>query len=144
MEQNSKFVLDSGMFIAYFQDENDEFSQILDEFIFSEDSTKLVYSNQLNLTEILYILCRNIGLKKARNLIAEMKSLISIIKIENIYDFAGEIKCQFPIALSNCFSIATGLMKNAPIMFLEESELTTSLQERLKDDFKANLKVISL
>lgn len=142
MGNHQKFVFDSGVLLAYLQNENEKFTEIMDELIFSEKSTKVVICDQLTLTEIFYIYCRIHGVKKARVLINDMKSMFEITKIDSLHLIAGKLKCQYPIALSDCFSIALGIVKNAPILFMKEKELTKKIQREIERDYNANLAII--
>jgi len=142
MDNHQKFVFDSGVLLAYIQNENEKFTQIMDELIFSEKSTKVVICNQLTLTEIFYIYCRNHGVKKSTVLINDMKSMFEILKIDSLHLIAGKLKCQYPIALSDCYSIASGIAKNAPILFMNEKELTKKIKIEIERDYRVNLVII--
>jgi predicted nucleic acid-binding protein len=142
IDNHQKFVFDSGVLLAYIQDENEKFKHIMDEFIFSEKSNKVAICNQLSLTEIFYIHCRKQGIKKAKLLIHDMKKMFDVLQIEPLHIIAGKLKCSYPIALSDCFSIASGIVKNAPILFVNESELSEKIQKEIEQDYKANLVII--
>ncbi|MHA1519407.1 MAG: PIN domain-containing protein [Promethearchaeota archaeon] len=142
LDKYKKFVFDSGVLLAYLQNENEKFTQVMDELVFSEKSNKVVFCHQLTLTELFYIHCRKHGVEKATILINDMKSMYEILKIDSLQFIAGKLKCQYPIALSDCFSIASGIEKNIPVLFLNEQELTKKIQKEIERDYKANIVII--
>ncbi len=144
IDNHQKIVFDSGVLLAYIQEENENFTHIMDELVFSEKSEKVVIYNQLTITEIFYIHCRINGVKKATMLINDMRSMFEILQIDSLHTLAGELKCRYPIALSDCFSIASGIVKNIPVLFMKEKELTKKIQEEIERDYNANLAVLAL
>ena len=139
---HQKFVFDSGVILAYIQNENEKITQLMDEVIFSEESKKTVLCTQLSLTEIFYIHCRIHGMENASSLIEDMKSMFDVLTVNSLHLIAGKLKCKYPIALSDCFSIASGIVKNVPVVFMQEKEFTKKIQNEIEQDFHVNLVII--
>ncbi len=144
INNHQKYVFDSGVILAYLQDENDKLTEILNDLVFSEQSQKLVICNQITLTEIFYIHCRKNGFNTATKLIDDMRSMFEVLKVDSLYLVAGKLKCKYPIALSDCFSIASGIVEKAPVLFINESELTETIQRQIEKEYKINLVIIEI
>ena len=144
INNHQKFVFDSGVILAYLQDENDKLTEILNDFIFSEQSQKLVICNQITFTEIFYIHCRKYGFNKATKLIDDIRPMFEVLKVDSLNLVAGKLKCKYPIALSDCFSIASGIVEKAPVLFINENELTETIQKQIEKEYNINLVIIEI
>ena len=142
MADQPAFVFDSGVMLAYIQDEHHAFTQILDDLIFSENSTKSVVLNQLTLTEIFYIHCHSHGPVKAEELLADIGSTCNVLPTERLVQLAAKLKCRYPIALSDCYSIASGIVSKYPVLFMNEREITPQILKDLQSEFSANVVII--
>ena len=75
------------------------------------------------MTELKYLLCRKFDFKKANQLVNDFTSNFIIRDERTIRDTAAQFKCKFPIALSDCYSLALAKMENAQIYMKKEREI---------------------
>jgi len=136
-------VLDTGIYIEYFMLKENKIKKMLREQLFSEDSEIIIRGHYLIKAEIYYIMCRKIGRDKAEEYVKDIEDFITFTSGEFLVQIAGRIKCKYPIALSDCFSISLGYFQNCPIFFLEEKELSKDLIEKINKDFDTKAYVIS-
>ena len=140
MELRKNLVLDTGIMVDYLSENNSIFNDWLDNNIFIEDSNYILHAHNNNKAELLYILCRKFGFKKAKKLITEsIESKIIFHTGETIANIAAQIKCLSPIALVDCFSIATAINFNARIIFKSGKELTSKVCKKIEHNFEITI-----
>ncbi|MHA1721207.1 MAG: PIN domain-containing protein [Promethearchaeota archaeon] len=144
IQQHDRFVLDTSIWISYFEKEGSDLTKILKENLFYENSEKLIYGNSYILSEIGYILCRLHGTKVSKETLSFIESAIIRVNSDKIFRIAAEIKCHFPISLSDCFSIATGKYQKCPILFKMEEELSENRISEIEYMFKVQIVSISI
>ena len=54
-------------------------------------------------------------------------------------DDSFNIKCKYPIAIPDCFSISLAIVQDCPVFFLQEKELSGELIEKIKMEFNADI-----
>jgi len=91
------------------------------------------------LSEIGYILCRIHGIKESQEILPAIEAAIIDVNLSKLYKIASEIKCQFPISLSDCFSIATGKYQACPIIFKKEAELSETRITEIEQMFEVSI-----
>ncbi len=138
----NKLVIDTGVYIEYFQPREDKIKQFLRDTIFTENSRVKLYGNFVIRSEMFYILCRLIGNEKADNRMEEIGKFITYIEDSNMFKLAGQIKCKFSIALTDCYSIATGIFMECPVLFMKEGELNEAIIENINEDFNSNINIL--
>ncbi len=143
LRESRSLVLDTSVLLGYFMNEELSIISLLDKYIFNEDSLLTLYGHNLLMTEIYYILCRVKGISEAENVINTVEKIINIVDESWLFKKAGQIKCKYPIALSDCFSISLGLFQNCPIFFLEERELSRDVIQKLTRDFNCKIYIVS-
>lgn len=74
IQQQPNFVLDSGIWISYIENENFNLTSILKKHLFHETSDKKIYGNSYILSEIGYILCRLHGTQVSKESISYIES----------------------------------------------------------------------
>jgi len=47
-----------------------------------------------------------------------------------LFKRAANIKCRYPIAISDCFSISLAILQECPVFFLPEYELSKDTAEK--------------
>ncbi len=144
LKEYNDVILDTGIYIEYFQPKENKLKKSIRELLFSEDSLITIHSHYLLKSEIYYIMCRYLGRKKAENLIKEIEDFINFISGDFLYQIAGQIKCEYPIALSDCYSIASGVIQDCPILFLKEKELSDEIVKKINDQFNSKIYLIPL
>ncbi len=140
--KHNKCVFETGVWILYLSKEDVKIVKILNENVFSIENNFQIFGNQIMLSEIYYILCRTLGMKKSKGILHHIQRMISIIDSQSIFLLAGMLKCKFPISLADCYSISTGIIRDCPIVFKEEHELNHSVLKEIEEKFKAPIVVI--
>lgn len=143
IQQHPSMVLDTGIWISYIEKEDSNLTTILKENLFYENSNKKIYGNIYILSEIGYILCRLHGTKASKEIVSFIESAIIKVNPEKLFRIAAEIKCHFPISLSDCFSIATGKYQKCPILFKPEEELSENRISEIEQMFKVEIIIAS-
>ncbi|MEB3759318.1 MAG: PIN domain-containing protein [Desulfurococcales archaeon] len=90
------------------------------------------YAVRLGLTEALYVTCRLWGWDKAlqRMQILIDSGTITIIEDEQVWNYAAECKCEIPVSLGDCYTLATAKKYNLKPLFLKpEKELVKNLEK---------------
>lgn len=141
LREQEDIVLDSGIYIEYFTSRESSIKQLIRETIFTEDSKINLHGHYLLKSEIYYIICRFLGAEESEKIMRKIEKFINFISGNFIYSTAGKIKCNFPIALSDCYSIATGLFFNCPILFLKESELSETTIDKINNMFRSKISI---
>lgn len=143
LRETQNLVLDTSVLIGYLMDEKLSIIPLLDEYIFNENSSLTLHGHNILKSEIYYIFCREKGISEAENVINKIENVINIITESWLFEKAGQIKCKYPIALSDCFSISLGLFQDCPIFFLEERELSDGIVDNLNNEFKCKIYIVS-
>jgi hypothetical protein len=139
LREQEDIVLDSGIYIEYFTPKESTIKKLIRETIFTEDSQINLHGHYLLKSEIYYIICRFLGMEESEKIIREIEKYINFISGNFIYNTAGKIKCNFPIALSDCYSISTGIFFNCPILFLKETELSKTTVKKINSKFGSKI-----
>jgi predicted nucleic acid-binding protein len=139
LKESKEIVFDSGVLIAYLAKEGNLPEELLDTFIFSKTTKTMLYIHELAKTEVFYIFCRKKGKDDARKIFNLVETFSRTIKLTLLSQIAGEIKCLFPIALADCYTIACGIFKSCPVFFMPEQELENEIIDRINDEFKSEI-----
>lgn len=143
IEGTEEITLDTGIYIEYFQAEESELKKDLRELLFQEDSKIRLQGHYLLKSEIYYIMCRSLGRERAEDLIEEIEEFINFIDSGFLYRIVGQIKCKYPIALSDCYSIAVGVFQKCPVLFLKENELSDEIVNDINEEFNVEIHILS-
>jgi uncharacterized protein len=135
IKQQEKIVLDTGIWISYLHNEDKTLKEILEKSIFSEESDTIVVGNSLLLSEIYYIICRSQGVEKSTEVMNDLISILILSENYALVELAGRIKCRYSISLADCYSIATGILYECPVLFKQEGELTSAIISSLDAQF---------
>jgi len=123
------YVLDSSFLIYHYYKADSATSDIL----------KGGFLNHVSLSEALYILCRKEGITTTLDFIREILKVIKVVPSERIVLIAGQFKCKYPIALADCWVLATSKVLEAPALFaFKEKELLAhvdAIREEVKVEF---------
>lgn len=144
LNETKNLILDTSVLLCYFTDEIQEVNSILEQYIFKQDSKITLYGHNLIKTELFYITCRLKGINEAVNLVNKLEKIMNSINDSWIYEKAANIKCKFPIAISDCFSIALANLLDCPVFFLPEQELQAKLIENVNDTFNTKIHLIMI
>lgn len=143
LSETSNLILDTSVLIEYFIEEQLSIITLLDEYIFNENSSITLYGHNLLKMELYYIFCRKKGSNEAEDILKKIENVTNIISESWLYEKAGQIKCKYPIAFSDCFSISLGIFQDCPIFFLKEKELSEGIVDKINEEFKAKIYTVS-
>jgi len=143
LSETSNLILDTSVLIGYFMEEHLSIITLLDEYIFNENSSITLYGHNLLKTEVYYIVCRKKGSNEAKNILKQIENVTNIISESWLFEKAGQIKCKYPIAFSDCFSISLGHFQDCPIFFLKERELSEDVIYKINEEFNTKIYIVS-
>ncbi len=141
--ETSNLILDTSVLIGYFMEEQLSIITLLDEYIFNESSSITLYGHNLLKTEVYCIVCRKKGSNEAKDILKKIENVTNIISESWLFEKAGQIKCKYPIAFSDCFSISLGHFQDCPIFFLEERELSEEIVKKVNEEFNTKIYIVS-
>lgn len=96
-------------------------------------------THQLAITELRYVLCRNIGKEKAEARVEKLlaSGYLPVHSISELVETAANYKCRRAISLPDCFSLSLGKERSLPVLFAHrETELHTEMK---KDPFQLQI-----
>ena len=143
LSETSNLILDTSVLIGYFIEEQLSIVTLLDKYIFNKNSSITLYGHNLLKTELYYIICRKKGSNEAKDILIKIENVTNIISESWLFEKAGQIKCKYPIALSDCFSISLGIFQDCPIFFLKEKELSEEIINKINEEFKTKIYAVS-
>jgi len=130
-----RYALDSSILIRYFYLKDKKTQFLIDNGI----------TNIVALSECYYIICRKEGNDHSLKYIDELINLVKLIPSEQIIKIAGQFKCKFPIALADCWTLATAFSLGIKAIFaFKERELIDNLKDiskEVKIEFFESLKI---
>ena len=124
---NTKYSLDGGVLIALALGE--KFTEKLKESILRGEVE--VFTSQIALIEMMYILCRKAGWKIAENKKSSLlfSRMIQVVPLEELLDEVTKIKCERRISLADCCTIALARIYNCKALFVKKER---ELEEEMK------------
>jgi len=143
LSETSNLILDTSVLIGYFTEEQLSIITLLDEYIFNENSLITLYGHNLLKTEVYYIICRKKGNNEAKKILEKIENVTNIISESWLFEKAGQIKCKYPIAFSDCFTISLGHFQDCPIFFLKERELSEEIIKKVNEEFNTKIYIVS-
>ena len=143
LSETSNLILDTSVLIGYFIEKQLSIATLLDKYIFNKNSSITLYGHNLLKTELYYIICRKKGSNEAKDILIKIENVTNIISESWLFEKAGQIKCKYPIALSDCFSISLGIFQDCPIFFLKEKELSEEIINKINEEFKTKIYAVS-
>jgi predicted nucleic acid-binding protein len=122
LEKIDTLVIDTGVLVEFLR--NTKMGILFQTKFLTPPPIQYFYLNPLTYTELLYIFCREFGMKKAEKILEDKLKNFLIIDEDVLRSKAAELKCRFGIALVDCYSIASGHLKNCPVLMKKEQELS--------------------
>ena len=141
LQEMDELVLDTGVLIEYYRN-NQAIVNLLDKYIFYPESKITLFGHNLLKSEIYYIRCRKFGIESAKEYIKHLERVMVTIGEQWLFEQAGRIKCKFPIALSDCYSISLGMLRECPVFFMPEDEIDENTVEKINSEFGAGILVL--
>ncbi len=110
-------VLDSYALLAFFERESG-YEKVKSLFSSAVENNHNLLMSSVNYGEVYYIVLREYGAEKAREIEAVIKTLpLDIVDVDiNLAREAGAIKAHYKLSYADCFSAALAKMKKAEVI----------------------------
>lgn len=138
----SSLVLDTSVLLGYFMDENREINSLLEEYVFTQESKITLYGHNLIKSELYYIACREKGINEAEVVLKKLRSIMNTISDTWLFKKAANIKCNYPIAISDCYSISLAVLQECPVFFLPEYELPGEIVNQINREYNVKIELV--
>ena len=135
-------VLDTSVLLSYFMNEARDINSLLDDYVFTQESKIILYGHNLIKTELLYVICREKDMTEAEMVLKKTAGIMNIISDTWLFKKAANIKCRYPIAISDCYSISLAILQECPLFFLPEVELSREIVEKINREYNAKIQIV--
>jgi len=142
LSETANLILDTSILLGYFMNEAREINKLLEQYVFTQESKIILYGHNLIKSELYYITCRERGTNEAEMVLEKIESIINTISDTWIFKKAASIKCRYPIAISDCFSISLAILQECPVFFLPEYELSLEIAEKINKDYDVKIHIV--
>jgi len=135
-------VLDTSVLLGYFMSEARDINSLLEAYVFTQESKITLYGHNLINSEIFYITCREKGITEAEMVLKKTKAIMNTISDTWLFKKAANIKCRYPIAISDCYSISLAILQECPVFFLPEVEFSREIVDKINREFNAKIQIV--
>ncbi len=135
-------VLDTSVLLGYFISEARDINSLLEEYLFTQESKIVLYGHNLIKSELFYITCREISMTEAEMVLKKTESIMNTIGDTWLFKKAANIKCRYPIAISDCYSISLAILQECPVFFLPEVELSREIVNQINKEYNAKIHIV--
>ena len=133
--QDASITVDTGILIELLEDS--DLGKVFYQKVLEKPQFQNIYISPLTDTELKYIFCRRNGYNDAKELVLEFLKDFIICSESELRDEAFRLKCNFPISIADCYSLAVGKVFNIPVYMIKEKEI-----EKVIDKLLSMVKVI--
>jgi len=103
--------------------------EIFKEMLFQTPEIGEHWMTDIGFSEIYYLICRSVKKDDFNRIIKELTNLIEISSVTDLKETAGQIKCEFPISLPDCYNIALAEKIKGKAIFKHEKEINKGLEK---------------
>ena len=135
-------VLDTSVLLGYFMSEARDINSLLEAYVFTQESKIILYGHNLIKSEIFYITCREKGITEAEMVLKKTEGIMNTISDTWLFKKAANIKCRYPIAISDCYSISLAILQECPVFFLPEVELSREIVDKINREYNAKIQIV--
>ena len=135
-------VLDTSVLLGYFMSEARNINSLLEAYVFTQESKIILYGHNLIKLEIFYITCREKGITEAEMVLKKTEGIMNTISDTWLFKKAANIKCRYPIAISDCYSISLAILQECPLFFLPEVELSREIVDEINREYNAKIQIV--
>ena len=135
-------VLDTSVLLGYFMSEARDINSLLEEYVFTQESKIILYGHNLIKSELFYITCREKSLTEAEMVLKKTEGIMNTISDTWLFKKAANIKCRYPIAISDCYSISLAILQECPVFFLPEVELSREIVNQINKEYNAKIQLV--
>ena len=133
--QEASITVDTGILIELLEDS--DLGKVFYQKVLEKPQVQNIYISPLTDTELKYIFCRRNGYEEAKELVSEFLKDFIICSESKLRDEAFRLKCNLPISVADCYSLAVGRVFNIPVYMIKEKEI-----EKVIDKLLSMVKVI--
>ena len=92
------------------------------------------YAARFTLSEAFYVTCRLWGRERAEERMTLLleSGVIEIVEDEKLWEYAGDCKCRIPVAIGDCYTLATAKLYAAKPLFLRPEREIIENMERIR------------
>ena len=135
-------VLDTSVLLGYFMSEARDINSLLEEYLFTQESKIILYGHNLIKSELFYITCREKSMTEAEMVLKKIEGIMNTISDTWLFKKAANIKCRYPIAISDCYSISLAILRECPVLFLPEVELSREIVNQINKEYNAKIQLV--
>jgi len=135
-------VLDTSVLLGYFMSEARNINSLLEAYVFTQESKIILYGHNLIKLEIFYITCREKGITEAEMVLKKTEGIMNTISDTWLFKKAANIKCRYPIAISDCYSISLAILQECPVFFLPEVDLSREIVDEINREYNAKIQIV--
>ena len=135
-------VLDTSVLLGYFMSEAGDINSLLEAYVFTQESKIILYGHNLIKSDIFYITCREKGVTEAEMVLKKTEGIMNTISDTWLFKKAANIKCKYPIAISDCYSISLAILQECPVFFLPEVELSREIVDKINREYNAKIQIV--
>lgn len=135
-------VLDTGILLGYFMNEARDVNSLLEEYVFTQESKIILYGHNLIKSELFYITYREKGMTEAEMVLKKTEGIMNTISDTWLFKKAADIKCRYPIAISDCYSISLAILQECPLFFLPEVEISREIVDKINREYNAKIQLV--
>jgi len=59
-----------------------------------------------------------------------------------LFKKAANIKCRYPIAISDCYSISLAILQECPVFFLPEVEFSREIVDKINREYNTKIQIV--
>ncbi|MBA7651673.1 hypothetical protein ES703_59492 [subsurface metagenome] len=135
-------VLDTSVLLGYFMNEARDINSLLEEYVFTQESKIILYCHNLIKSELFYVTCREKGMTEAEMVLKKTEGIMNTISDTWLFKKAANIKCRYPIAISDCYSISLAILQECPLFFLPEVDLSREIVDKINREYNAKIQIV--
>ena len=121
-----RIVIDTGVIYEILS--GTKIGEIFKNMLFSTPEINEHWITEVGYSELYYLLCRSLTGDSFNQALKELTNLVEISSITDIKERAGNIKCEFPISLPDCYNIALAEKIKGKSLFKHEKEINKGLE----------------
>jgi predicted nucleic acid-binding protein len=108
---------------------NTQLGETVKNVVLKDPSLQQFFLSPLAVTELLYLVARTAGFPAARQQVEGFVKVFDICDEKELRIEAARIKTSLALALADCYTLAIGSLRGAPVYFKREAEFDAVLNK---------------
>ena len=79
---------------------------------------------------------------EAKMVLKKTEGIMNTISDTWLFKKAANIKCRYPIAISDCYSISLAILQECPLFFLPEVELSKEIVDKINREYNTKIQIV--